>query len=376
MWSRILVFLVAAAALAAVLVWSQHRPREEKVSGFIEAHDIRVGSRVGGRIARLEAVEGQPVKAGDVLVELEPFDLLERVQEARALLAQRQDQLQRAENGNLPEEIAQAAARRDQLAAKLDELKAGPRPQEIAEAQALMDHAQTQLQLSQDNYDRLSKSFAAQSASQDEMDRATNQLRDAQAEIIVRRERLGLLKEGSRKEDIAAAAAQLAEADAALALMKKGSRSEDIAAARAAVEGQKAVIAALERQTAELKIAAPADGVVEAVDIRPGDLLAANAPALTVLETGELWVRAYVPENRLDLATGAKVRVTVDSFPGRDFVGKVTFVSRDAEFTPGNVQTVEERSKQVFRIRVTLDAEARKVLRAGMSADVWLKSQS
>ena len=373
MGSRILVFLVVAAALAGVLLWSQHQPRPEKVSGFIEAHDIRVGSRVGGRIARLQAVEGQPVKAGDVLVELEPFDLLERLQEARTLLSQRQEQLKRVESGNRPEEIAQAAARRDQLAAKLDELKAGPRPQEIAEAQALMDHAQTQLQLSQNNYDRISKSYAAHSSSQDEMDQATNQLRDAQAEIIVRRERLGLLKEGSRKEDIAAAAAQLAEAQAGLDLMKAGSRAEDIAAARAAVDGQKAVIAALERQTAELKIVAPADGVVEAVDIRPGNLLAANAPALTILETAELWVRAYVPENRLDLATGSKVRVTVDSFPGRDFVGEVTFVSRDAEFTPGNVQTVEERSKQVFRIRVTLDAEARKVLRAGMSADVWLK---
>jgi multidrug resistance efflux pump len=373
MWARILIFLLVAAALAGVLIYSQHQPRQEKVSGFIEAHDIRVGSRVGGRIAQVDVTEGQTVKAGDVLVELEPFDLKERLQETQTLLLQRQEQLKRLESGNRPEEIAQAQARRDQLAAKLDELKAGPRAQEIAEAQALLDYAQTQLRLAQNGYDRVTKSYAAHSSSQDEMDQATNQLRDAQANLEVRRVRLDALKEGSRKEDIAAAAAQLAEAEAGLALMKNGSRAEDVAAARAAVEGQKAVIAALERQTAELKIVAPADGVIEAVDIRPGDLLGANAPALTLLETGELWVRAYVPENRLDITTGKTVRVTVDSFPGKDFAGTVTFVSRDAEFTPGNVQTVEERSKQVFRIRVALDAEARKVLRAGMSADVWLK---
>ena len=100
--------------------------------------------------------------------------------------------------------------------------------------------------------------------------------------------------------------------------------------------------------------------MIDAVDIRPGDLLRPNAPALSLLETDEMWVRAYVPENRLDIANGQKVRVTVDSFPGRDFQGEVTFVSRNAEFTPGNVQTPEERSKQVFRIRVTLDEAARK----------------
>ncbi|HVT80874.1 MAG TPA: HlyD family efflux transporter periplasmic adaptor subunit [Phycisphaerae bacterium] len=371
MLPRIIVFVVVIAGLTGLLLYVQHKPRQEKISGFIEAHDIRVGSRVGGRIAKVLVAEGQGVKAGDLLLELEPFDLQERQNEARALLAQREEQLKRMQAGNRPEEVAQAEARRAQLAAKLEELKAGPRPQEIAEAQALMEYAQTQVQLSQDNYNRIKKSFEGNAVTQDEMDRATNQLRDAQAGLIVRRERLGVLKEGSRKEDIAAAEAQLAEANSALDLMKAGSRVEDIAAAKAAVEAQKAVISALDKQIAELKISAPADGTIEAVDIRPGDLLPANAPALSLLETSEMWVRAYLPENR-ELKAGSKVRVTVDSST-ETFSGEVTFVSRDAEFTPGNVQTPEERSKQVFRIRVTLDERARKMLRAGMSADVWLK---
>jgi len=96
-----------------------------------------------------------------------------------------------------------------------------------------------------------------------------------------------------------------------------------------------------------------------------------NAPVVSMLDLGTLWVRAYVPENRLDLALGQRVVVTVDSFPGREFAGHVSFVARQAEFTPGNVQTPEERSKQVFRIKVEID-EGRDQLRPGMIADVWL----
>jgi len=368
---RILAFLVVAAILISLLVYSQTRPPLNKVSGFIEAHDIRVGSRVGGRIAKVLVTEGQHVNAGDVLIELEPYDLQSRLAEARATLAQRQAQLARLQNGFRPEEIAQATAHRDQLKAQLEKLQAGPRPQEIAEAQAMLDQAVSQKNLAQENYDRVSRTFASGGTSRDEMDTATNTLKVSQANATVRAEQLALLKEGTRSEDIAAAKAQLAEAEQALTLMNNGSRAEDIAAAKAAVDSQQAAIGALQQQLDELRIVAPAAGTIEAVDIRPGDLLPPNAPALSILESSELWVRAYLPENR-GLTVGQKLRVTVDAFPGKTFNGTVSFVSRNAEFTPSNVQTPEERSKQVFRIRVTLDGPDKEALRAGMSADVWL----
>jgi hypothetical protein len=89
------------------------------------------------------------------------------------------------------------------------------------------------------------------------------------------------------------------------------------------------------------------------------------------MDDGHLWVRAYVPENRLDLKLGQKMWVTVDSFPNKRFAAELSFISRQAEFTPSNVQTAEERVKQVFRIKVEL-REGLDVLRAGMAADVWL----
>jgi multidrug resistance efflux pump len=92
------------------------------------------------------------------------------------------------------------------------------------------------------------------------------------------------------------------------------------------------------------------------------------------MDSSRLWVRAYVPENQLDLAIDQPVWVTVDSYPDDRFRGHISFIARKAEFTPSNVQTPEERSKQVFRIHVTLD-EGLDRLRPGMSADVWLEDE-
>jgi HlyD family secretion protein len=96
---------------------------------------------------------------------------------------------------------------------------------------------------------------------------------------------------------------------------------------------------------------------------------------LSVMDDRQLWIRAYVPQNQVGLQVGQQLRVMVDSFPQEQFVGEVTFISRQAEFTPGNVQTPEERSKQVFRIKVALQDEKAR-LRPGMTADVWLNPLS
>ena len=120
-------------------------------------------------------------------------------------------------------------------------------------------------------------------------------------------------------------------------------------------------------------IRAPVGGVVEALALRPGDLLAANAPALLLLDPSRLWVRAYVPEGRLTLTLGQEVSLQVDPFPGERFRGRVSYIAGEAEFTPGNVQTPNERSKQVFRIKVSL-VDGLDRLRPGMSADVVLDS--
>jgi len=375
MTKRIVAFVGVACTLVGVLVWSQLRTGPLKVSGFVEADETRVGSRVGGRVARVAVVEGQRVTKGDLLVELEPFDLLQHRAEAAAVLAGRKAEHQKLTAGFRQEEIAQAAARRDQLAANLDELKNGPRPQEIDAAQAELELAEAELELATEQFRRAETLFGRQAVSEDQFDEARTKLQVAQATVEVQREKLSLLEAGTRQEQIKRAEAQLREADENWQLTTAGFREEEIAAARAAVDAAEAALAAIDEQIDELKVIAPIDGVVEAVDLEPGDLVAANAPVISLMDTSHLWVRAYVPENELDLTIDQELSISVDSYPGERFTGRISFIARQAEFTPGNVQTPEERSKQVFRIKVRL-VEGLDRLRPGMAADVWLEPGS
>ncbi|MGD8452847.1 MAG: efflux RND transporter periplasmic adaptor subunit [Phycisphaerae bacterium] len=367
----LLVIPIALVALAA-LIWSQQRHEPFFVSGFIESHQIRVGSHVGGRIQAVHIAEGDRVSAGAKLLEFEPYDLSERLAQTQAALAAQQARLEKLRAGSRPEEIAGAKAARDRAQAVLDKLVAGPRPLEIKIREDALALAQADLVKAQKDYERISRLVAAEQGAQEELDDATRALAVAQARVDSARDELALLKEGTRAEDIAEATALLAQAEQTLALLEAGARAEDIAEAEALVASSQAAVAIIQRQMAELIVTAPVDSVVEAADLRPGDLIAPGAPVIALTDMSDLWVRAYVPENRLDLKLGQRVSLRVDSFPDRRFAGHLTFISRDAEFTPSNVQTPEERVKQVFRIKVTLD-EGRDVLRAGMSADVFLE---
>jgi multidrug resistance efflux pump len=370
-WARGAILLCAIAALAGALVYSQHRPRPLRVSGFIESYEIRIGSRVGGRVAEVLIDEGQTVKQGDALVKLEPFDLLQRRAQAAALTQQSQETLIKLQTGNRPEEIAAAQAQMRQMQATLQKLVAGPRQQEIDAGRAQLTLAQAEYDRALLQHGRIQALVPKGAATQDQLDEADRAIKVAAARVKVAEDDLAVLQEGSRVEDIDAAKAALAQAEATYQLKANGFRAEEIAEAAAAKDASQATLDAIDRQLQELTIVAPCDGSIEACDLRPGDLLNANAPAVSIMDWRQLWVRAYVPENRLNLQIGQIAPVTMDSFPGRMFEGKITFIARQAEFTPGNVQTPEERSKQVFRIKVMLTS-GQDVLRPGMSADVWL----
>jgi multidrug resistance efflux pump len=369
---RVIGIAAVAVVLLGLLAFSQQRREPLKVSGFVEAYEIRVGSRIGGRVKRVDVEEGQHLQAGAPLLELEPYDLNEQAAQARAILAERRAVLTRLQVGYRKEEIAQAHERYNQLAANLKKLQKGPRDQEIKAAEANRDQAQAQLTLARDNHRRAEALFKKGALTQEEMDQATSELKVGQATLDAREENLDLLRAGTRPEELEEAAARLREAEQAWHLQQAGYRPEEIAEAEAAVAAAEAALQAIEEQLAELVVRAPVEAIVEAVDLRPGALVAANTPAISLLDPSQLWVRAYVPENRLRIQVGQKVFVSTDSFPGRKFAGHVSFISDQAEFTPGNVQTPEERSKQVFRIKVMLD-EGLRELHPGTPADVWLE---
>lgn len=369
------VFLLIGGALLVVvwLFWQQGRSPDFIVSGFIEADQIRIGSQVGGRVAEVYAEEGNRVQRGDVLFRLEPFDLEARRARVQSELALAQSEFSRLKAGYRTEEVRQAQARWERAGATLEKAVTGPRPQEIATAKEQVRIARATLELTEAEFKRLSALVEKDQVSREAYDKAVREHKAAQAGLVVAQQSLALLEEGTRKEDIAAARAEFAEAEQALELMQKGFRIEDVEKAAAQVAAAEANLAAIQARVRELNVLSPCNCVLETIELQPGDLVSANAPSVSLLDIDRLWVRTYIPEARLSkVKLGQVVPVRVDGLEKERFNARISFISREGEFVPRNIQTPEERSKQVFRAKLFLQ-EGLDRLRAGMAVDVMFE---
>ncbi len=173
------------------------------------------------------------------------------------------------------------------------------------------------------------------------------------------------------RRDYDATQVKAANARETLLAAQRGGPPEDVAAATAAVAQAQERLAFLERQHQELVVTAPANGVVEVFDLRPGDLAAASQPVATLLEPDQSWVRVYVPETQLGhVKIGQPAAVHVDTFPHRSFPGRVVEIRTQGEYTPRNIQTLDQRSDQVFGVKVAIDPTPE--LKPGMAAIVDL----
>jgi HlyD family secretion protein len=203
----------------------------------------------------------------------------------------------------------------------------------------------------------------------EEIARARAQAENAERERL--RQKALLDKGVTAQQQYDAAATQAKTTREALLELQRGNRPEDIAAAKATLEAEQRQLGYLERQRAESVVAAPAAGVIESMDLRPGDLVGANQPVAKMLEPSQLWVRVYVPEPQLGrVRVGQNGVLTVDTFPKREFPGKVVEIRTQSEYTPRNVQTLDQRMDQVFGVKVAIDPTPE--LKPGMAATVRL----
>ena len=339
------------------------------MSSVLEADEARVGSRVGGRVLRVYVVEGQRVDAGALLVEIEPFDLIERQTEARAERAANKAAYDLLLAGFRTEDIAMAQAKRDEAKAVLDKLLTGPRRQELSAAEARLTSAQAEKQLAEQDHERTKVLFDKHAIARQDLDKAASRLEVTTAKVNELKEEVAQLEEGTREEEISEARSRYEAAQQEFLRLTRGYRTEELQQAEARVQAAEARLAQVNKQVEELRITAPISGIVNAIELVPGDLITANAPALTIVDTKHLWLRAYVPENRMNISLNEPVQISFDSIPDQKIRGHVAYVSSIAEFVPSNVQTAEERSEQVFRIKVLIDEPA-KNLRPGMAADI------
>jgi HlyD family secretion protein len=327
------IVLLSGAAVAMTLRALNRRAASQEYSGTIETREIQVGSKIGGRVTEVAVEEGEMVNAGTLLVRFESNDLTAQRVQAEADVNQQRANLEKLERGNRPEEIQQAEANASALRASLDAARNGPRTQDIAQAHADYEAAQADAVNAQADFERMQKLVGTDTISRMEFDSYRGKRDSTAKKAESARERFAELQAGTRHEDLQAAEAHYQQAQAALTLSRKGSRSEDIEAARDALAAAQAHVADIDVSLAEAQLAAPAEGIVETVSVRPGDLVSAGRIVLTMLEPTQLWVKVYVPETDLSrVKLGQAARVTVDGMPGHAFTGHVRQIASAAEF--------------------------------------------
>ena len=360
-----LLIIVVAAGIGAVAAYSMgwfHRETGLQGSGTVEARNIRVGSKVGGRIDKVLVREGDSVEPGQVLVTFDDKELHATLEQMRAAA-------EKAQRGFRPEEIEEARAAAAQARAEYEQRRNGYRQEDIDSAKADLDRAtadEIRAHLDAQRYDALAQKDLV---SKQQRDTAEANWKMALAQKQNAQHKLEELQKGYRPEEIAAAEARYHQTQATLEKFERGNRKEDVEAAKAA-------FALEEARYRERQVVAPSAATVEVLDVRPGDLIAPNTPIATLLERDQIYVRIYIPETQIGhLQLGEKAEIHVDSFPNQVFNGVVDQINQQAEFLPRNVQTREERVHQVFGVKVRIDDASHRV-RAGMAADVKFNAAS
>jgi HlyD family secretion protein len=321
---RIVVVLLLAAAVGT---WWTLRGNGEAAdglfaSGTVEATDADLGFLRPGRIGFVDATEGTRVEAGATLARLDARELEAQVDAARA---------------------AVAAAE-----ARLEELAAGSRPQDLAAAEAAVDAATQRVDEAERDAERANTLFDGGAISRQAMQRANTTLEVARADLEQATQRLALVREGPRAETIRAQRGVVAQARAQLALAE----------------------ASLDYG----EISAPFGGVVTTRHREPGEAVAAGTPVVTLLDPDDRWVRIYVREDAIGrVRLGSSAEIRADTWPDRVYPGEVVFIGSEAEFTPRNVQTTEERTKLVYPVKVRITGDPDFELKPGLPADVTIQ---
>lgn len=380
-----LVLLAVAAILYFLFLRKSEGPQEAIVtSGHVEATEVDMSFRLPGHVERLYVDEGAMVKRGDPIAELEQEILKARHTQAWALVREleiRQTSLLAAidlKERILDAEIKRAQAGRSAADARYQSLKSGSREQEIAEAAAAVDRARYEWENRKREAERLKQPHEAGIISPSSYDAAVTAAEAARAAYLAASERYKLVKEGPRSELVLEGKAHLEGSDAALQAAEAGRKEIeklklDLKALEAQTDQARAQLAVATDDLKKSRIYAPFDGFVTVKDVEEREYVQPGSPVVTLAKLDEVLVKTYVPETQLGMVKlGQEAEVVSDTFPGKRYAGRVTFISPTAEFTPKNVQTREERVKLVFRIKVTVknpDYE----LKPGLPVDVTIK---
>jgi multidrug resistance efflux pump len=367
----IVVFLTVTVGAGMGCYWTfGQRTESLRLPGTVEVQEVRLGSKIGGRVAEVLVRDGDTVQPGQPLVRFEAPELEAQREQWVARVNSMSAALDKARNGARTEEKDSALAAAAAARARYERLKAGWRVEEIRQAQADLNREEATLAVAKQEYARSEWLLGRTAGSGTDYDSTKAEYGRALARTAATKAHLDLLLAGNRKEDIDEAAAEVKRTEANALLLTHGNRPEDIAQAEAALAEAKGKLHEIEAQCRESLVLAPEHAVVEVLSVRKGDLIAPNQPILRILRADDLWVKVYIPETELGrVCLNQDVEVAIDSYAGKRFAGTVMQIASESEFTPRNVQSADERRQQVFGIKVRV-ANPDGVFKSGMAAEV------
>ncbi|UCF67050.1 MAG: efflux RND transporter periplasmic adaptor subunit [Acidobacteriota bacterium] len=322
--------LLAAGILASSLAGNlgcsdlanDGEPGRILVSGHMEATEVRISTKIGGTLKWFPVEEGNRVEQGQKIAQIDTVDL--------------------------ELNLAAVRAESDLARAELELRRSGYRAEEIAEARAQVDAAEAELAAAERDLERFQGLLDSGSG--------TEKLRD---DARTRREVAANMLQAARER---------------LRKLESGFRREETEAARARFEAARARIAQIEQQIGDAAVVSPVAGVVTEKLAEAGELLAPGSGLAMVTQLDDAWLTAYLPEPDLGkVRLGQQAIVETDG--GETRRGELTFINAQAEFTPRNVQTRDERIKLVYRIKISVDNRDG-LFKPGMPAHAWLEPQS
>jgi HlyD family secretion protein len=323
---RVIALVVVLTAACA-----EEAPTDRlRASGHVEATETRVAPDVGGRILTLTVKEGDRVEAGQVVMTLDSRDVELAIDRAKAERAAADAQLRLVQAGSRVEDIRQAQA-------------------QIETARAELSAAQAELGAAQEDLARFETLLASNSGSRKQRD-------DAATRRDVARDR------------VASAGSRVTSAEETHAKLRSGARPEEVEAARARVAAATAQIATLEKGITDATVKSPVAGIVTNKLVEAGEMIAPRAPALVVVDLDRAWADVFVPEPSIPQIKLGQAATVLPDDGGPGLSGTISYISPKAEFTPRNVQTAEERSKLVYRVRINVDNRDG-VLKQGMPVE-------
>jgi HlyD family secretion protein len=384
MKKRILIILaVVAVAAAGVYTYRGANKAPENrivVSGNIELTEVNIAFKTAGKLIERTVDEGDTVKKGQVIARLDRDQLVAQRDREVAGLASAESQLEQAKTSlewqkdTLAADIEQKAGDLASNEARLAELKNGARPQEKLDAQSAVDSAQSEVERSQKDWDRAQVLHRDDDISTAQYDQYRNRWETATAALHSAKEKQALVLAGPRAEVINAQSAMVERMRGALKMAQANAlemkrREQELTTRSAEIARSRASIALIDSQLADTIAASPVDGVVLVKSADPGEVLSAGTTVVTIGDIEHPWLRGYINESDLGkVKLGSKVRVTTDSYKGKVYDGRVSFISSEAEFTPKQIQTQTERVKLVYRIKIDLDNSSHE-LKSNMPAD-------